>query len=126
MPWADRRAEAQGQPEGLGQLARCRGCRGQTARIPVSWKGWTQKSPAGLMAALDTSLYRSLHKHLLSPCEEYQARFQVLGTQLEMRHEEPCLLACIPVGETAINTRQGPEDYTGLQGGKGCGRKSAG
>lgn len=111
MPWADRRAEAQGQPEGLGQLARCRVCRGQTARIPVSWKGWTQKSPAGLMAALDTSL---------------QARFQVLRTQLEMRHEEPCLLACIPVGETAINTRQGPEDYTGLQGGKGRGRKLAG
>ena len=59
----------------------------------MSWKGWTQKSPAGLMAALDTSLYCSFHKRLLSPCEECQAWFQVLGTQLETRHEEPCLLA---------------------------------
>ena len=92
----------------------------------MSWKGWTQKSLAGLMAALDTSLYRSFHKRLLSPCEECQARFQVLGTQLETRHEEPSLLACIPVGETAINTRPGPENHTVLQAGKGGGRKSTG
>ena len=92
----------------------------------MSWKGWTQKSLAGLMAALDTSLYRSFHKRLLSPCEECQARFQVLGTQLETRHEEPSLLACIRVGETAINTRPGPENHTVLQAGKGRGRKSTG
>lgn len=92
----------------------------------MSWKGWTQKSPAGLMAALDTSLYCSFHKRLLSPFEECQAWFQVLGTQLETRHEEPCLLACILVGETAINTRQGPENHTVLQAGKRRGRKSTG
>lgn len=77
---------------------------------PSELEGLDQKSPAGLMAALDTSL---------------QARFQVLRTQLEMRHEEPCLLACIPVGETAINTRQGPEDIQGYKVER-AGRKSAG
>lgn len=57
---------------GLGQLIlvwRLQGTDHQeTSELGGLSQGCPQKIQAGLMAALDTSLYHSFHKHLLSPC----------------------------------------------------------